>query len=70
MASAPPWTAFPELERHSIGWRMGGGEEAYNAFYRMFSRLSEIERAAYERENPPPAEWSDIYDLIRKSPWP
>ena len=23
----PPWIAYPEIERYSIGWRMGYGEE-------------------------------------------
>ncbi len=23
----PPWLAYPEIDRHSIGWRMGYGED-------------------------------------------
>ena len=23
----PPWLAFPDIERYSIGWRMGYGED-------------------------------------------
>ncbi|MEV0398199.1 hypothetical protein [Polymorphospora rubra] len=22
----PPWRAYPEIERYSIGWRVGNGE--------------------------------------------
>ncbi|MFR3181913.1 hypothetical protein [Dysosmobacter welbionis] len=28
----PPWMAFPEIERYSIGWRMGYGEDYIDRF--------------------------------------
>ena len=64
----PPWSAFPDLPRGS-GWRMGSGEDYYNAFYRMFSALSAAEQDAYARSNPEPREWRGFYAMIKSHPW-
>lgn len=43
----PPWLAYREIERYSIGWRMGYGEDYIcrfndwlNSLYRGTSRIS------------------------------
>ena len=42
---APPWKQF-DYPRYSIGWRMGGGQDCYTAFYSWFSTASvEVRRA-------------------------
>ena len=65
----PLWTIRPDLPAHSIGWRMGGGEDVHNGFYRWFSALSDDDAAAYAERNPAPAEWHDFYAMIRANPW-
>ena len=65
----PPWAKFPRLERNSVGWRMGPPEIYYDKFYQWFSALSENAAEKYSKQNPPPVEWRDFYDLIRENPW-
>jgi hypothetical protein len=65
----PPWKTHPDIPFGSIGWRMGCGEEAYDAFYQSFSKLSDREKSAFERENPEPPGWEGLYETIRSHPW-
>ena len=39
----PPWLAFPEIERYSIGWRMGYGEDYIYRFGDWLDTLSSEE---------------------------
>lgn len=48
---------------------MGAGEEAYNAFYRHFSVLSEADRVALVSRYPEPSGWEGFYATIAASPW-
>lgn len=34
----PPWLAYPEIERYSIGWRMGYGEDYIGRFFLLAGR--------------------------------
>lgn len=40
----PPWLAYPEIERYSIGWRMGYGEDYLYKFSDWFYSLPEEEQ--------------------------
>ena len=65
----PPWLKYPELPHGSIGWRMGFGEEYYNAFYKWFSALKAADRMQFRQSMPEPSEWSGFYQMIADSPW-
>lgn len=51
----PPWLACPEIERYSIGWRMGYGEEYIYRFFSWLEELSSEERMEYQALFPEPA---------------
>lgn len=53
----PPWIAYPEIERYSIGWRMGYGEDYIVKWSAWFDALSEAEQKAYEELFPEPSVW-------------
>jgi hypothetical protein len=65
----PPWCSEPAIPAGSVGWRMGRGEGAHDAFYRWFSGLSDEAAQSYETENPEPADWHGFYRNIRQHPW-
>jgi hypothetical protein len=65
----PPWLARPDIPHGSIGWRMGAGEDVYDAFYQWFSRLTDEEAAMFAESNPEPATWQGHYAMIRAHPW-
>jgi hypothetical protein len=48
---------------------MGKGEEAYDAFYRWFSGLTDEAARSFEAMNPEPSGWSGFYREIRQNPW-
>ena len=39
----PPWLAYPEIERYSIGWRMGYGEDYIGRFFSWLEDISSEE---------------------------
>ena len=45
----PPWLAHREIERYSIGWRMGYGEDYIDRFGDWLDTLSPEERTAGDR---------------------
>lgn len=53
----PPWLAFPQLDRSSMGWRMGAGEDYLFKRIRWWRTLTPEQRAAYEQMFPMPAGW-------------
>ena len=69
---APPWVAFPNIPRGSIGWRMGPGEDYWWAFVDWYKGLSESDRAQFRDKYPEPAKaasdypWTGIYEAIGK----
>jgi hypothetical protein len=65
----PPWEKYPEIEAGSIGWRMGGGEEYYNAFYRWFSALTSSDQEQFRLNHPETAAWAGFYNTIARHPW-
>lgn len=62
----PPWRKYPDLERYSIGWRMGPGEVYIGAWWEWTEPFDREQRIAYfKRYVPHPPDWLDwiAYDL-------
>lgn len=53
----PPWLAHREIERYSIGWRMGYGEDYIYRFGDWMDTLSPDERTEYRTLFPEPVTW-------------
>ena len=53
----PPWLAYREIERYSIGWRMGYGEDYIERFSRWIDTLTPEELAEYRTLFPEPVTW-------------
>ena len=58
----PPWLAFPDIERYSIGWRMGSGEDYIYRFGDWLDTLSPEERKEYRSLFPEPITWKGWWD--------
>lgn len=58
----PPWIAFPDYERHCMGWRMGPGDGYVEQWYRELKAMKDLIRKRYCYANDPPKEWEDVYD--------
>lgn len=58
----PPWIAFPEIERYSIGWRMGYGEAYIDKWGTWFESLTEEEVSAYQKLFPEPVTWKGYWN--------
>ncbi len=58
----PPWLACPEIERYSIGWRMGYGEDYICRFFQWWRALSEKEQKEYRGLFPEPVTWKGWWD--------
>ena len=58
----PPWLAHREIERYSIGWRMGYGEDYIDRFGDCLGTLSPKERAEYRVLFPEPVTWKGWWD--------
>lgn len=58
----PPWIAYPELERYSIGWRMGNGEDYIGKWGAWFEALTEEERRDYQGLFPEPVTWKGYWN--------
>ena len=58
----PPWLAFPEIERYSIGWRMGYGEDYIDRFSEWLDELSQEEQEEYRMLFPEPVTWKGWWD--------
>lgn len=60
----PPWRAFPEIERYSIGWRMGDGEWYMTNWCKWYDSISIEHRRCYRSKYwPPLLTWWDFYLL-------
>jgi len=58
----PLWIAFPELERYSIGWRMGYGESYRNEWGKWFDSLTEDDVKEYKELFPEPVTWKGYWE--------
>ena len=54
---SPPWIAYPKIERYSIGWRMGYGEDYICRWAPWFDGLTEEEQKTYQELFPEPLTW-------------
>ncbi|WP_437643967.1 hypothetical protein [Sorangium sp. So ce362] len=65
---APPWERFPDYERHTLGWRMGAGEDWMGLWGVFLEQLAPDpeSRIAYLRRHPPaPISWADaVHDVL------
>ncbi|MDJ0820227.1 MAG: hypothetical protein QNJ09_00280 [Paracoccaceae bacterium] len=61
----PPWRAVPDYERHSMGWRMGPGEDYSLAFDSWLKGLSPAEFQEFVSQHPEPEGWEGFYKSIR-----
>ncbi|MBP0905878.1 NADAR family protein [Mariniflexile gromovii] len=57
----PPWLAHPEIDRYSIGWRMGYGEGHIDDLLVYLENLSDSEKVIYELTYPENEEWKGWY---------
>lgn len=57
-----PWLAYRELERYSIGWRMGLGEDYIYRFGNWLNTLILEERSEYRALFPEPITWKGWWD--------
>ena len=53
----PPWMALPQIERGSMGWRMGEGEYYLERWAAWHGQLDKDDKAEYLRLFPEPAPW-------------
>jgi len=60
----PPWTAFPEYKRYSMGWRMGPGEDYWHAFHFWARSLESQEAQELISRFPEPENWKGFYKSI------
>ena len=58
----PPWLAHREIERYSIGWRMGYGEDYIDRFGHWLDTLTPEERAEYRTLFPEPVTWKGWWE--------
>lgn len=53
----PPWLVYPDMERYSIGWRMGYGEDYIYRFSSWLDALSAEESTEYQLLFQEPVTW-------------
>ena len=58
----PPWLAYREMERYSISWRMGHGEDYIKRFGDWLDDLSPEEQREYRSLFPEPMNWKGWWD--------
>lgn len=70
----PPWITFPNIQRYSIGWRMGGGKDFITYWSLWMESLNRDQLADYLlKYKPLPFEWLDTlfyytgYEVSTKS---
>lgn len=57
----PPWLAYPEIERGSIGWRMGYGEDYLMKWGSWYNALQPEEATEYQQLFPEPITWKGYW---------
>lgn len=59
----PPWKKYPEINRFSIGWRMGYGEGYLIEWWGFYAKLSDEEKKDYRKKYPQPLMWFRFYKM-------
>lgn len=57
----PPWKKYPQINRFSIGWRMGEGEYYLMEWHKWYTKLTTKERKDYIEKYPQPLTWFGFY---------
>lgn len=57
----PPWLAYPYIERYSIGWRMGAGEDYILRWAEWYDTLGEEGQTEYQKLFPEPLTWKGYF---------
>lgn len=60
----PVWLVFPKIPWGSIGWRMGAGEDYWQAWTLWFKAQPAEARKSYERAWPEPEGWAGFYGFV------
>lgn len=58
----PTWIAYPEIERYSIGWRMGYGEGYICEWGAWHRALTKEDAKEYQELFPEPVTWKGYWD--------
>ncbi len=58
----PPWIAFPDYDRYSMGWRMGGGEDHIFKLYVYFKNINDKQKEEYRLKYHEPQDWVGWYE--------
>ena len=64
---APPWQQCPDFTRHTIGWRMGHGEDIFYEWWTFIKTLStdkQTRLSYFRRHAQAPIPWSDIIHSV------
>jgi hypothetical protein len=66
LSKKAPWEAFPHIQRGSIGWRMGEGEEYWEKWMAWYRKLAAQSRRDYQDLHPEPSgtSWIGFYSYI------
>lgn len=57
----PPWKTYPDLDRYSLGWRMGEGEAYVDEFRIFWESLTEFDQRLYQTRYLATGEWEGWY---------
>jgi hypothetical protein len=63
----PPWRKYPDIQRYSIGWCMGRGEDYMCKFREWLESAEPDFLAAYAARYPEPPRWSRFYSSVAES---
>ena len=58
----PPWLAYPEIDKYSIGWRMGYGETHMMDLNKYWKNLNDTDKRIYQLTYPARGKWKDWYN--------
>jgi hypothetical protein len=65
-----PWAVYPDLNRYTMGWRMGAGEEVMARWWTFVETLPtdfEARLAYFRRYRPAPYPWGDLIHKVLHS---
>lgn len=60
----PLWQKYPELERYSMGWRMGSGEKYSIDWEIWYKGLTKKGKLKYQQIYPEPPSWKGFYKKL------
>lgn len=57
----PPWMEFPDYTPLCVGFRMGGGEDYMDSWWKFWRGLTDYEKDIFKKNNPAPEGWDCYY---------